>query len=331
MTEKRRIDWKKLVIPKVKGILEDRRFRGIPKASIRGIFYILVSLNLIPNTKNAYKGLSKSLVKAREKDFIPDEWIADESRSIIDIDDVYSSPEELVDNELEFFDYLPDEYKDRIPRWYKQPIYVEIWIEKKAMASVFKSILDPVEEEKKEERRHIRIIPNSGWTSRTFWVNNATRLIREGQSRSGDVVVLYFGDFDPSGSKMVKKLKEMLEEHGIEFKNVAITKEQIRRFHLEHLKNTDPVVLAKLKRDRNATEFMRENDGQLFQIELDALEALRPDDLRDLLLESVDDLFDKEIFIEVINDPKHQPDEIRRLVIKKLIAKASRLQQLQQG
>ena len=95
---------------------------------------------------------------------------------------------------------------------------------------------------------------------------------------------------------MVKKLKNMLNDHDIAFEVVAVTKKQIRQFHLQHLKNTDPVVLVKLKRDRNKDEFMRETDGQLFQIELDALEALRPDDLRNLLLKSVDDLFDKKVY-----------------------------------
>ena len=47
-------------------------------------------------------------------------------------------------------------------------------------------------------------------TSRTFWINNANRLIRRSNLQLGKVVVLYFGGYDPSGNKMVKKLKKML-------------------------------------------------------------------------------------------------------------------------
>jgi 5S rRNA maturation endonuclease (ribonuclease M5) len=277
------LDWKSKIIPRIKEILLERRARGILKASIRGIFYILVSLNMMANTKGAYKGLSRALVTARERGIIPDDWIVDQSRSIIDIDDEYLSPEKLIDNLLGYFDELPEDYKDKIPKWHRQQVYVEIWIKKKAMAAVFKSILDPVGVEK-EEMRQVRIIPNSGWSSRTFWIDNANRLIRRSKLQLGKVVVLYFGDYDPSGNKMVKKLKKMLEAYGIDYEAVAITKKQIRQFGLEHLKNTDPAVLAKLKCDTNKNEFIRENNGQLFQIELDALEALRPDDLRDLLL-----------------------------------------------
>lgn len=134
MATSKRLDWKNKIIPKVKEILQDRRSRGIPKATVRGIFYILVSLNLIPNLKGPYKGLSRALVKAREQKIIPDNWTADESRHIIDIDDEYKSQEELVDDALKYFDDLPQDYKDQIPKWYKQPIYVEIWIEKNAVA-----------------------------------------------------------------------------------------------------------------------------------------------------------------------------------------------------
>jgi hypothetical protein len=213
----------------------------------------------------------------------------------------------LIDGALQYLEDLPEDYKDKIPRWHKQPAYTEIWIEKNAVAQVFKSILDPQNGSHKEMRQ-VRIIPNGGWSSRTYWVNNANRI----NSKIADEVgVLYFGDYDPSGSRMVKNLKEMLSEKGIEFKAVAVTKQQIRKFNLQHLKNTDPTVLAKLKKDNNRFEFMKENDGQLFQIELDALQALRPDDLRKLLLDSVDSLFDEDIYDKVMNEPEHQPEEIK--------------------
>lgn len=86
-------DWKYKII-RVKEILADRRSLGIPKASIRSIFYNLVSLDLVPNVKGAYKQPFKALVTAREKGFISDDWFADKSRNIkclkmIDISKIY--------------------------------------------------------------------------------------------------------------------------------------------------------------------------------------------------------------------------------------------------
>jgi hypothetical protein len=64
MTEKR-IDWINDVVPRVRQVLEERRQQGVPAATVRGIFYILVSLKLIENMQQRYKGLSRALVTAR--------------------------------------------------------------------------------------------------------------------------------------------------------------------------------------------------------------------------------------------------------------------------
>jgi 5S rRNA maturation endonuclease (ribonuclease M5) len=149
-------------------------------------------------------------------------------------------------------------------------------------------------------------------------VRSQKRLLKKRRKEGKDVYVLYYGDYDPSGLRIVQKLKEELTDIGVHFKHVAITKEQIRQFHLEHLKNLDPAVRAKLGRDSNANYFRSINDGELFQIEVDALDALGPDDLKRLLLDNLDKYFDEEIRERVLSDPDHQPKSIRRLVHKKL-------------
>lgn len=120
-----------------------------------------------------------------------------------------------------------------------------------------------------------------------------------------ETTVLYYGDYDPTGLRMVKNLKRDLEERNIGFEHVAITKEQIEVFGLEHLKNPDPEVEAKLNRDPNKDSFKAENNNQLFQIEVDALNALKPEDFVTLLEDSVDRYFDEDIYDEVMADPKH--------------------------
>lgn len=64
--------------------------------------------------------------------------------------------------------------------------------------------------------------------------------------------------------------------------------------------------------------FRLENNGQLFQIELDALSALRPDELKELLEKGVDEHFDDDIYQGVISDPKYSATHIRRLVHKEI-------------
>jgi hypothetical protein len=62
------------------------------------------------------------------------------------------------------------------------------------------------------------------------------------------------------------------------------------------------------------------NDGKLFQIEVDALQVLSPETLRDLLISSVECHFDERLYREVLSEPKFSSSKIRGLVHKKAIA-----------
>ena len=302
-----RLDWKHEIVPRVKQILTDRRNKGIPTSTLRGIFYILVSLNVLENLQQRYESLSKALVAARRDGMIRDDWIVDESRNIIEVYDAYFDPGQEITYLLERLEKLPEKYIKSIPRWYNQTNYVEVWVEKNAMAGVFSSILT--------KSRQVRIVPNGGWSSFSFESKNMRRL-RYYQAMGKEVYVQYYGDYDPSGVRMVKNLEGALKRMDIHFEQVAIVKEQIEQFGLEELTNPDPAVMAKLEKDPNAENFRLENNGELFQIELDALSALRPDDLKNLLEENVDEYFDEDIYSRIISDPKYSASHIRKLVNK---------------
>ncbi len=99
------------------------------------------------------------------------------------------------------------------------------------------------------------------------------------------------------------------------FQRVALTKEQITDFKLEHLKNTDPEVLAKLKKDPNRDDFEREN-GSLFQIEVDAMQR-DPQKFKELVLSAVNDTyFDENIHKEVMEE--FTPIDIDKIINKKV-------------
>ena len=69
--------------------------------------------------------------------------------------------------------------------------------------------------------------------------------------------------------------------------------------------------MAKLLKDKNTDEFRR-NEGEVFQIELDALQALQPTTLKQLVLPEVDQYFDEAIYEEVLNEVS--PEDISCLV-----------------
>lgn len=289
--KRKNMDWKNDVIPKVVYKLQNE-YTFAP--TIRGMFYNLASDGVISNTSEHYKGLDRALVDARNAGLIPMDAFVDNTRKIVDIsNDVYWTPQSVINYHKDRLKQLPAEYFTfaNIPRWHKQIHYVEVWLEKDAVKGTFQSIL---------KDREVRIVPNRGWSSVSFKNENIQRLLKKQQE--GTIVhVLYFGDFDPSGSAMDKNLaKDLSNALGKEdvFERLALTKVQIKAFGLEHLKNPDPDVLMKLKRDPNSSMFVEEN-GDLYQIEIDALQK-DPERFKKLVLSAVDKYFDQRIYDAVM-------------------------------
>jgi hypothetical protein len=270
------------------------------------MFYNLASDGVISNTTEHYKGLDRALVDARNAGLIPMDAFVDNTRKIVDINnDEYWTPQDVLAYHLNRVKLLPKEYftPANIPRWYKQTHYVEVWLEKDAVKRTFQSIL---------EDREVRIVPNRGWSSLSFKNQNIQRLLTK-QEEGKIVHVLYFGDYDPSGSAMDRSLARDLNDGlGTEysFERIALTRPQIKDFGLEHLKNPDPEVLNKLNRDPNRQRFMEEN-GDLYQIEIDALQR-DPEKFKNLVLSAVDMSFDQRVYDDVMTE--YTPQDIEKLV-----------------
>jgi hypothetical protein len=166
------------------------------------------------------------------------------------------------------------------------------------MAGSIRAILDNGDPNSryKTNPRHIIVAPNKGWSSYTFVTKNLDRLLS--QQRNGkEVYVQYYGDSDPSGERMTaedSKLIQLLNTHDIHFERIAITEDTIRTFSgLEDIKDRelDYETLDKLERNPNYDWFVQRHDGEVWQIELDALLLDLPR-FKKLVLSNVDKHFD---------------------------------------
>ena len=130
-----------------------------------------------------------------------------------------------------------------------------------------------------------------------------------------DVHILYFGDFDPSGEDMDRHLQVAIEQFGlqddIDFRRVAVTLEQIKRFNLPPVPNVQE-TLDKIRKDTRTNKFMEKYGGKLYAVELDALLAVIPNQFRTMVQQSVDQFFDERVYKKVLR--AYQPEYMDRLV-----------------
>lgn len=220
--------------------------------TVRGLFYQLTSLGLIPKTEKAYKSLVVRLAtQMRLNGELPFEWIADNTRwrhgstSYVNLDD--------------WLDSTVQSY--RLDLWRDQEAYVEVWCEKDALASLLIEETDPW---------CVPLMIARGFPSITYLANAAAHLGQVGKP----CYVYYCGDYDPSGLSICSKIEEMLRrfapEVDLAFSRIAVTTEQIERYKLP----TRPTKQT----DSRAKGFVGES------VEVDAMD---PKVLRDLVRNSI--------------------------------------------
>ena len=309
---KGKINWKKEVMPKIKERLELFRQQDIVP-TLRTMFYSLVSLQVISNTHYQYQYLSKFTANARMKGELPINCFADQSRSIIqDFNDQFVDARDYVDKILTYLEEFPVTYKSMVPKWHNQPNYVEVWIEKDALTSTFKSIL---------KEKDVRIVPNKGFSSISFIHENIERLKSNAQ-KGKKIHVRYFGDLDPSGEYIEKAINDKLDIFRIkvDFKRIAVTEDQMRKFRLPE--NPNPEIIRKLNRDPRKDIFIRKH-GRLFQIELDALQAYAPEEFKTMIKSSIDNLFDQDIYDNFLK--KYSYNDLKKILEEQINELINRL------
>jgi hypothetical protein len=137
-------------------------------------------------------------------------------------------------------------------RWENQPIYPEVFIEKKALQGVF---------EKPCKDWDVALNPCKGYPSLTF-LYDAKKRYEEAIKSGKTPIILYFGDYDCSGEDIPRSIQDTLSRMGtdVEVRRIALMEEQVTDWKL-------PPAPTKTKdtRSRNWTG--------LGQVELDAVDS----------------------------------------------------------
>jgi len=226
--------------------------------TVRGVFYQAVSQGLIDKTEAEYKNVViRLLTEMRRDGGLPYGWLADNTRWMRK-PRTYTGLEDLLTESHKFY---------RRSLWHDQPVYIEVWMEKEALAGVIY---------KATAMWDVPLMITRGYPSLSF-LHDAGEIIEETGKQT---YIYYFGDYDPSGVNISKNVEEGLREFApytdIHFERVAVTPAQIQAWNLP----TRPTK----KSDTRAKTFEGES------VELDAIPA---SELREMvngyILEHIDE------------------------------------------
>jgi hypothetical protein len=182
-----------------------------PPMTVRGLFYALEISGLVPKTEAGYRQVERQVVEMRRLGLLPYDFITDGTRSVRRAP-TYTCLRECLDGVAKYY---------RRAIWEDQPEYVEIWLEKDAIAGVLFEVT---------YKWDVPLCVCRGYPSETFLYDAAERLIEQDKP----VFIYYIGDLDPTGWNISEVIQRRLREFGADFffERIAVTPEQVELWQL---------------------------------------------------------------------------------------------------
>jgi hypothetical protein len=257
--------------------------------TLRQVFYQLVNEGM-ENSRSKYNDLSQLVKFMRLDGHLSWNILQDESRTLIDKRGWADS--------LEFTEAWADQVLDGYTRCLvsDQEQYIEIWCEKHTLRKIIEAAAWPY---------CVRCVFSIGFQSTTFLHEYRTRANRAIE-RQQQPVILYLGDFDPSGLCMLDAIEQSLKwEMGlpeVKVKRIGLNWDQVEAYNL-------PANFTAIKKGDTRAKKFREQYGD-HGVELD---ALHPETLKEITVEAIEDEFDMDLFKEQQEIEQAELEKIERL------------------
>jgi len=181
--------------------------------TVRQVFYQATVAGLVDKTEPAYGKVQRDLVKLRREGILPYSWIADSTRWQRK-PMTFRDPSEAARRTADFY---------RKNLWADAKDYIEIWLEKDALAGVVFDVTAMYD---------CPLMVSRGYASLTFLHQAAENINKTGKP----TYIYHFGDYDPSGqdaaSKIEDELREFADEVDVHFCRAAVRPEQIEQWNL---------------------------------------------------------------------------------------------------
>jgi hypothetical protein len=221
----------------------------IQPCSVRGAYYQAASVHqIVEKTESGYDKVQRALVKLRRAGRIPYRHITDNTR--------WQIKPTTYDSLTEALEATAALYRRAV--WSDVNGYVEVWLEKDALAGVIQPIT---------AKYDVPLMVARGFSSLSFLYSAAQDISRLRKA----AYIYHLGDLDPSGDCAAKKIEQTLREFApnaeIHFERLAVTDQQIEAWDLP-------------TRPTKQTDSRAKSFGRKHNVELD---AINPNVLRELV------------------------------------------------
>lgn len=248
------------VIDQANEIIEFYMSKGYT-LTVRQLHYQMVVRNWRENTENTYRNLSQIISDARYAGLVDWNGIEDRGRPV-HRQAHWDNPGDILRSAATSFN---------VDKWTGQAYQPEVWIEKEALIGVIEPTC---------KKWDVSYFACKGYASTSCAYDAAQRL--KGYSELYRYpIILYLGDFDPSGEDMSRDLIERMNMFGVdvELHRLALNTEQIKRY------NPPPQMVK--DSDARSKKFIEKNGGSCWE-----LDALGPDIIVELIDKSIKDRID---------------------------------------
>jgi hypothetical protein len=220
--------------------------------TVRQVSYQATVRGVIEKTEAGYNKVQTDLVLMRRSGELPYEWLADATRWMRK-PRTFGGIEEALQNCAAFY---------RKSLWRNAGAYVEIWLEKDALAGVIYPITNTYD---------VPLMVARGYASLSFLHSAAEHI----NALDVPAYIYHLGDFDPSGVNAGEKIEETLRDLApdakIYFERIAVTPQQIFQWNLP-------------TRPTKQTDSRAKGFGDI-SVELD---AIPPDELRSIVQAAIE-------------------------------------------
>jgi len=265
--------------------------------TLRQLYYLFISKDSFPdswidpvtgskNMEKNYKNLGAIISKARLAGLIDWYSIEDRTRSV-DTPFIWESMPQIINSVVSSYS---------LDKWAGQRYRVEVWVEKQALVEVIG---------KAANLYNCAYFACRGNVSQSALWQSSQRLSKY-ENDGVTPIILYLGDHDPTGIDIARDIRDRLKTFGLKFTEVkwlALTMPQIKKLNV-------PSSPVKLKDSRSKGYI------DLYGTDCWELDALRPQNLVELIQNNILKYLDMDLYDEVLDKQDEGRNKLRHVADK---------------